>query len=147
MQMIAESREMRKLLNVLHRMARTARMNYFMNAGGAHDQADSYSVGQYNRILERIQTIDTSGLPSLFAPLPETVSWSTLSNACRDLSAYYQDEAITDSKLNWNGFSVDYRFDKNAFRPQGMPEEVSELGHFIREKIAEWQDRKRAKPE
>jgi hypothetical protein len=121
-------------------------MNHFMNGGAANDQADAYSIGQYNRILERIHAIDTSGLPSLFAPLPDTVSWSTLGNACRDLSAYYEDE-VSGSKINWNGFSVDYRFDKSAFRPHGMPEEVSELGHFIREKIAEWQERKRVKPE
>ena len=144
--MITASKEMQKLLNVLRRMARTARMNHFMMAAGAQDHADSYSVGQYNRILERIHSLDASGLPSLFAPLPENSSWGTLGNACRDLSAYYEDE-VSESKINWNGFSVDYRFDKSAFRPQGMPEEVSELGHFIREKIAEWQDRKRVKPE
>ena len=48
-----KEREIRRLVNVLRRMARTARMNYFMNDAGFGGKADRHSVDQFNRILDR----------------------------------------------------------------------------------------------
>lgn len=139
--------EIRKLLNVLRRMARTARMNQWT---GVREQADSYSIDQYNRILSRFQGLDGTAAPGLFGALPPDASWSTLSNACRDLAAYYEDENSAGGQSGWSGIWTDARsgiwIDKSAFQ-HGMPSEVNELGHFIREKIAEWQQRKRERTE
>ncbi len=137
------NKEVRRLLNVLRRMARTARMNQWT---GVKENADAYSIDQYNRILERFNTIDAAGTPGLFAPLREDATWNILSNACRDLAAYHEDDTNTSPKAGWNGVWTDARngiwIDKTAFK-SGMPPEVHELSHFIREKVAEWQDRQR----
>ncbi len=135
--------ETKRLVNVLRRMARTARMNQWT---GTRESADSYSIEQYNRILERLNAIEGSGAPGLFIPLREDASWNVLSNACRDLTAYYEDDTNGNAHGGWNGVWTDAKsgiwIDKRAFK-HGMPPEVGELGHFIREKISEWQDRKR----
>jgi hypothetical protein len=148
-----KEREIRRLVNVLKRMARTARMNYFMNDAGFGGKADRHSIDQFNRILERFTTMEAPGDPSLFGPLPEDATLSNLANACRDLCAYYEEEqgngVKEDGKEPWSGMWTDTKsgiwIDKSAFR-HGMPPEISDLGHFIREKIGEWQERKR-KPE
>ncbi len=136
-------KEVRRLLNVLRRMARTARMNQWT---GVRESADSYSIEQYNRILERFNSLEGTGTPGLFAPLREDATWNILSNACRDLAAYHEDETNTTSKAGWNGIWADAQngiwIDKSAFK-SGLPPEVHELSHFVREKIAEWQDRHR----
>ncbi len=137
-------RESRRLLNVLRRMARTARMNQWT---GVREAADAYSIDQYNRILERFQLIDGAEGPPLFSALPPEATWSMLSNACRDLAAYYdEEESGKPGTGGWNGIWTDAKsgiwIDKTALK-HGVPQEVSELGHFIREKITEWQDRKR----
>lgn len=142
-----KQQEIRRLVNVLRRMARTARMNYFMNEAGFGGKADRHSIDQYNRILDRFKTMEAPGDPSLFGPLNEEATWSNLANACRDLSAYYEDDQACAAPRNpWSGVWTDAKsgiwIDKSAFR-HGMPPEISDLGHFIREKISEWQERKR----
>ena len=137
------NKEVRRLLNVLRRMARTARMNQWT---GVKENADSYSIEQYNRILERFNSLEGTGTPGLFTPLPDDATWNMLSNACRDLAAYHEDETNTSFKKGWNGVWTDAHtgiwIDKTAFK-HGFPAEVHELSHFVREKIAEWQDRNR----
>jgi hypothetical protein len=136
-------REVRRLLNVLRRMARTARMNYFM--GGLTEKADTRSIEQYNRILQRFDSLEASGTPGLFVPLQDDASLSVLATACRDLVAYHEDEANTSAKGGWDGVWTDARsgiwIDKSAFK-SGLPQELNELGHFIREKVSEWQERR-----
>src|SRR5277367_2196447 len=134
--------EIKKLLNVLRRMGRTARMNQWT---GTREQADGHSIEQYNRILARLAVIDGE-MQNLFAALPESATWNTLANASRDLCAYYEDEAGGRGFGDWGGWNgvwTDARsgiwIDKSAFRGT-VPPEVSDLGEFIREKIAEWQD-------
>jgi hypothetical protein len=144
-----KEREIRRLVNVLRRMARAARMNYFMNDAGFGGKADHQSIQQFNRILERFKIMEAPGDPSLFGPLAEDASLSNLANACRDLCAYYEEEHGGGGQSPWSGIWTDAKsgiwIDKSAFR-HGMPPEISDLGHFIREKIGEWQERKR-KPE
>jgi len=138
-------KEIRKLLNVLRRMARTARMNQWTTT---REQADVYSVDQYNRILERLKELDGSGVLNLFIPLPEGSTWSTVANACRDVGAFYEDEVVHNGGHGgwsgvWAGKSGIW-IDKSAFSG-GVPPEVSELGTFIREKVSEWQELRRSK--
>ena len=85
-----KQRVLGKLINVLERMARSARMNQW---SGSTERADAYSIDQYNRILERLNTLDPEGLQGLFAPLAPDATWTVLANACRDLAAYYEDES------------------------------------------------------
>lgn len=136
-------RETRRLLNVLQRMARTARMNQWT---GVREVAENYSIDQYNRILERLQAMDGGPGAPLFAALPPEATWSMLSNACRDLAAYFEEGDNGRRGGGWDGIWTDAKngiwIDKRALR-HGIPQEVNELGHFIREKISEWQDRKR----
>lgn len=54
--------ETKRLVNVLQRMARTARMNQWT---GTRESADSYSIEQYNRILERLNSIEGSDRKSV----------------------------------------------------------------------------------
>jgi hypothetical protein len=128
-----KQQEIRRLVNVLRRMARTARMNYFMNEAGFGGKADRHSIDQYNRILDRFKTMEAPGDPSLFGPLHEEATWSNLANG-------------SEPRNPWSGVWTDAKsgiwIDKSAFR-HGMPPEMSDLGHFIREKIGEWQERKR----
>lgn len=137
-----------KLVMVLRRMARTARNSQWM---GMTDEADQYSIDQFNRILERLKAVDTSGVHDVFAPLPQHSSWSSLASACKDLIACYDTESGSERPASdWNGFWTDARsgiwIDKKAFKC-GLPPEMNEFGDFLREKIGEWQQRSRRKPE
>ena len=142
-----QGQEVKRLLNVLRRMARTARMNQWT---GMSEHADSYTIDQYNRILDRLKAVDNDS-QDLFAPMPSDASWSMISNACRDLAAYYEyeDEPVNGGGPGWDGIWTDARagiwIDKSAFL-HGMPAEIAELRNFVREKISEWQDRKRQQP-
>jgi len=137
-----------KLVVVLRRMARTARNNQWM---GMSEEADQYSIDQFNRILERLKAVDTTGAHEVFAPLPAQSTWSSLGSACRDLIACYDTEGRAEGPgSDWNGLWTDARsgiwIDKKAFKC-GMPPEMQEFGEFLKEKIGEWQRRTRAKPE
>jgi len=138
---------MQRLVGILRRMARTARNNQWM---GVSEEADDYSIDQFNRILDRFKAVDTTGAHEVFAPLPPKSTWSSLGSACRDLIACYDTESRGDPGSDWNGFWTDARsgiwIDKKAFKC-GMPPEINEFGEFLRDKIAEWQRRSRAKPE
>ena len=79
-----------KLVVVLRRMARTARNNQWM---GMSEEADQYSIDQFNRILERLKAVDATGAHEVFAPLPPKSTWSSLGSACRDLIACYDTES------------------------------------------------------
>ena len=140
-------KEIDKLLNVLRRMARTARMNQWT---GTREQADEYSIEQYNRILERLKALDGSGVLDLFVSLPQGSSWSTVANACRDVGAFYEDEPAHNGGPGraWGGVWAGKHgiwIDRSAFT-SGFPQEVHELGNFIREKVTEWQEQRRRGP-
>jgi hypothetical protein len=112
------------------------------------EQSDAYSVEQYNRILERLKVLDGSGGLDLFVSLPEGTTWSTLANACRDVGAFYEDEATgQNGREGWSGVWAGKSgiwIDKSAFSG-GVPPEIHELGNFIREKVNEWQEMRRGK--
>jgi len=135
-----------KLMAVLRRMAKTAQMNQWM---GRNDEADPQSIDQFNRILDRLRQVDTTGAHEIFAPLPPQTSWISLGGACRNVIACYESEPRTAYGNGcWDGFWTDAKtgfwIDKMAFR-HGMPPEINEFGEFIKEKISEWQNRARAK--
>ena len=84
--------ELKKLINVLHRTARSAARVQWMNAGESEAR---FAVAQFNRILKRLTELDP-GVQSIFAPLADDSSLLTVAMACRQVVSYYEDEVRTE---------------------------------------------------
>lgn len=129
--------ELKKLINVLRRTARMA-----MQAEWTGGQADTapYCAEQYNRVLARLVELDEN-LSKVFSPLPEGSSLTVTAMACRQLSAYYEEEVGGERFRGWGG-SKAFSFGHNpeAFKDfwRKSAHEFEELGEFIRESIEEW---------
>ena len=87
-------REVVKLTNVLHRIARAANYAAWSNAG---PDAAKFCASQYNKVLARLEEIEPAVRP-LFAPLPETASPHLIRLAAGELAAYFEDEAGQDER-------------------------------------------------
>src|SRR5436853_7942413 len=125
-------KEILKLVNVLRQTSRMALQSEWTGGGPS---AASYCVDQYNRVLPRLREIDAD-LGGGFEPLRPGSSATVAAMACRQLAAYYQDEARSP---RWPGdFGVS--FDPETFRDfwQKSAKEFEDLGEFIRESIHEW---------
>ncbi|GIV60173.1 hypothetical protein GQ464_002975 [Rhodocaloribacter litoris] len=132
--------EIAKLVNVLRRAARTAMQAHW--TGGDADAA-AFCVRQYNRVLERLATLDP-GVRAVFEPLPEDSSLTVAAMACRQLAAYYEDEV--DEPSAW-GRVYGAAFDADAFKTfwQRCAGDIEDLGEYIRESIESWaRERKRS---
>ncbi|HJQ26011.1 MAG TPA: hypothetical protein VKA60_18985 [Blastocatellia bacterium] len=81
--------EVRKLTNVLRRIARAA---WYAAWNRAEPSAARFCALQYNRVLRRLETIEPAVKP-LFAPLPETASPQVIRMAAVELAAFFDDEA------------------------------------------------------
>jgi hypothetical protein len=130
-----------KLIAVLRSMAKTAQMNHVM---GRSEEADRHTIEQFNRILDRLRHVDTTGALEVFSDLPDQTSWASLNSACRNLIACCDVEG-GPRRHGWDGFWTDAKsgiwIDKMAFEC-GLPPEMNEFGEFLKEKISEWQKRK-----
>jgi len=82
------NREIRKLTNVLGRIARAAWYAAWHNAA---PDAARFCALQYNRVLARLEELEPAVKP-LFAPLPESVSPQVIRMAASELAAYFDDE-------------------------------------------------------
>jgi hypothetical protein len=136
--------EKAKLVNVLRRTARLARQSEWM--GGDKDAA-AFCVAQYNRVLARLTELDPS-VGAVFQPLAEGSSLTVAAMACRQLSAYYDDE-VGGGERGWArgcGVSFDPISFKSAWKTYAH--DLEDLGDFIRESIDEWarQRRQRSEP-
>lgn len=83
-----KDREIAKLLNVLHRIARAAG---FATWTKAKPDAIKFCVGQYNKVLARLIELEPT-ITTLFGPLPEEASPQIVRMAAHDLSAYFEDD-------------------------------------------------------
>ena len=81
--------EVRKLTNVLRRIARAA---WYAAWNRAEPDAARFCALQYNRVLARLEIIEPAVKP-LFAPLPETASPQVIRMAAVELAAFFDDEA------------------------------------------------------
>jgi|SRR5205085_1111210 len=81
--------EVRKLTNVLWRIARAA---WYAAWNNAEPDAARFCAAQYNRVLARLETLEPAAKP-LFAPLPESASPQVIRMAAGELAAYFDDEA------------------------------------------------------
>lgn len=129
--------ELKKLVNVLRRTARMALQAEW--TGGQTDTAP-YCAEQYNRVLARLSELDEN-VSKVFSPLPEGSSLSVIAMACRQLSAYYEEELGGERFRGWGG-PKGFAFGHNpeAFKDfwRKSAHEFEELGEFIRESIEEW---------
>jgi hypothetical protein len=82
------NREVKKLINVLHRIGRAAS---YATWGNAQPDAARFCAAQYNRVLARLTELEP-GLSQLFTPLPEAASPHVTRIAARELVAYFEDE-------------------------------------------------------
>jgi hypothetical protein len=78
-----------KLINVLRRIARSAR---YAASVKSDPETARFCVTQYNKVLARLSELEP-GVKSLFTPLAESASPEVTRIAARELSAYFEDEA------------------------------------------------------
>ena len=82
------NREVRKLTNVLRRVARAASYAAWRNT---EPDAARFCAAQYNRVLARLEALEPAVKP-LFAPLPESASPQLIRMAAVELAGFFDDE-------------------------------------------------------
>ena len=93
-------REIRKLTNVLRRIARAAG-----HAAWSRDaDAARFCVLQYNKVFARLSELEPAVSP-LFTALSENASAEVTRMAAQELAAYFEDEA-SESFAGFAGFRV-----------------------------------------
>jgi 5,10-methylenetetrahydrofolate reductase len=78
-----------KLINVLRRIARSAR---YAASVKFDPESTRFCVTQYNKVLARLSELEP-GVKTLFMPLAESASPEITRIAARELAAYFEDEA------------------------------------------------------
>jgi len=126
--------ELRKIINVLRKTARMAMQSHWTGAGG---QSARFCVEQYNRILSRLKEIDPD-VATIFAPLPEDAPLETVAIACRQLAAYYEEEAY-GKRGDWGSF-YETAYECGPFKILfGRSfRDLEDIGRIIRESFPEW---------
>ena len=133
--------ELKKLINVLHRTARTAVRVQWMNAGESEAR---YAVAQFNKILARLGELDPN-IKTVFEPLAEGSSLTTVAMACRQVVSYYEDEVNVETEGWPRGFAAGFKVPgcggKVDFNPEDLGNWIrdwmQELGRHERERRAE----------
>lgn len=125
-------KEIAKLVNVLRRTARMALQSEWTGSG---QDAAAFCVEQYNRVLARLKEIDKD-VGVVFDALPADSTLTVAAMACRQLSAYYEDEVPS---ARW-GRAYGVAFDPDQFKNfwHKSAREIEDLGEFIRESVEEW---------
>lgn len=128
--------EIRKLINVLHRMTRTAARVQWMGAG---EHEARFAVSQYNKIIGRLSDLDPR-IKGVFDQLPEDSTLTIVAMAARQVVSYYEDEVKTEHKgKEWGG---PYAF--GGGRGCGpMDFNLEEIGNWIRDRLSEAQRHER----
>ena len=130
-------KELAKLVNVLRRTSRMALQSEWT---GSNQEAARFCVEQYNRVLARLRELDPD-VGAVFEALPADSSLTVAAMACRQLSAYYEDEVGRGSGWgDWPGASRGAWADKRAFKDfwNKSARDIEDFGEFIRENIEEW---------
>lgn len=145
-------KELLKLINVLRRTSRMASQAHWTGADADKDAA-SFCADKYNRVLARLIQLDEN-LGAVFEPLPAESSLTVTAIACRQLSAYYEDEL--GAERGFRG-AYGFAFDPNWWSARAKSKhgcrdfwreaghEIEDLGEFIRESINEWTRRRSEK--
>jgi hypothetical protein len=128
--------ELKKLINVLHRTARSATRVQWMQAGESEAR---FAVSQYNKILARLGELDPN-IKNVFEPLAEGSSLITVAMACRQVVSYYEDEVNVEEEFWPRGFAAGFKVPGCG---AGVDFNVEELGNWIRDWMHEWGRRER----
>jgi hypothetical protein len=133
-------KELTKLINVLRRTARAALQSQWTEANG--DTA-KFCVEQYNRVLARLKELDPS-VSTLFEPLAAGSSLTLVAMACRQLAAYFEDEA--GESFEWPRVYA-AAFDSAGFKDfwRKCAGDAQDLGEMIRESVEMWARQRRQK--
>lgn len=127
--------EIRKLINVLHRMTRTAARVQWMGAG---ENEARFAVSQYNKILARLSEIDPN-IKGVFDALPDDSTLTVVAMAARQVVSYYEDEVKTEHKgKDWGPqvFGVGRGCGPVDFN-------LEDIGNWIRDRLSEVQRHER----
>ena len=81
-------KEIAKLVNVLHRIARGAAFSSWIKRD---EDGIKFCVAQYNRVLLRLRELEPA-IASLFGELSPDASAQVTRMAAHDLAAYFEDE-------------------------------------------------------
>lgn len=140
--------EIRKLVNVLRRMAHLVRRaSWSAGAYGAQSQEQTakYCAQQYNRIFNRLKELDPT-VGHVFGPLDEPTSLEAVGIACIQLVAYYEEELRGEEKegrrhrhRDWGSF-YETVYETGPFKiffGRGF-QDLEELGRLIRECMPPW---------
>ncbi len=129
--------EMRKLINVLHRMTRTAARVQWMGAG---ENEAKFAASQYNKILARLSELDPN-LKGVFDPLADDSSLTVVAMAARQVVSYYEDEVRPENRGREHGDPRGFGF---GF-PCGTPTDfnLEDIGNWIRDRLSDVQRHER----
>ena len=125
-----KEQELKKLINVLHRTARTAVRVQWMHAGESEAR---FAVAQFNRILARLGELDPN-IKHIFPPLAEDSSLTTVAMACRQVVSYYEDEVRVEEERGPRGFAFKF----GDFGDCGTKDfTIEDVGNWIRDRLQE----------
>jgi hypothetical protein len=85
---VEKEKEIAKLVNVLHRIARAASFSSWIKR---EEEAVKFCAAQYNRVLARLRELEPA-VVSLFDELAVDASPHVVRMASHDLAAYFEDE-------------------------------------------------------
>ncbi|MGH9854641.1 MAG: hypothetical protein ACREBD_32825 [Blastocatellia bacterium] len=128
--------ELKKLINVLHRTARAAVRVQWMNAGESEAR---FAVTQFNKILARLSELDPN-IKTVFEPLAEGSSLTTVAMACRQVVSYYEDEVRVEEEGGPRGFAAGFKIPGCG---GAVDFNAEELGNWIRDWMHELGRRER----
>lgn len=128
--------ELKKLINVLHRTARSVMRVQWMSPGESETR---FAVSQYNKILARLGELDPD-IKNVFEPLAEGSSLMTVAMACRQIVSYYEDEVKVEEEGWPRGFAAGFKVPGCG---AGVDFNVEELGNWIRDWMQELGRRER----
>ncbi|MBS1809560.1 MAG: hypothetical protein JST84_15480 [Acidobacteria bacterium] len=125
--------ELRKLINVLHRMTRTAARVQWMGAG---ENEARFAVSQYNKILARLSELDPN-VKGVFDSLPEDATLTVVAMAARQVVSYYEDEVKTEHRGKDWGPQI---FGAGMGKGCGPVDfNLEDIGNWIRDRLSEVQ--------
>lgn len=130
--------EIRKLINVLHRMTRTAARVQWMGAG---ENEARFAVSQFNKILSRLIEIDPN-IKGVFDPIPDDSTLTIVAMAARQVVSYYEDEVKGEHKhKEWGSpFAFGVRMGRDC---DPVDFNLEDIGNWIRDRLSEAQRHER----
>jgi len=106
---------------------------------GTSQDAATYCVDQFNRVLRRLGELDPE-VVTVFEPLPPGSSLIVAAMACKQVSAFFDDELGRGRPFGGRQFVFNGGPFKEFWRESAQ--DIEDLGDFIRESIDEWSRRK-----